>query len=124
MSDPRIIAVAVALVIALGVAAWARRRERRRAVSAPLDLSGLRGRVLFFSDATCTRCDIVRAHLDGLGAEYTEIAYDRDPDTHRRVGVTGVPLVEVRDDDGNEVRRFAGAMPRTRLAMALGLHRD
>lgn len=101
------------------VAWWARTAERRRAGRAPLDLQGIDGRVVFFSDATCTRCDIVRVHLESLGAEFVEIAYDRDPETHRRVGVTGVPLLVIRDADGREVRRFAGVMPKARLALAL-----
>lgn len=118
-SDPRLIVAAVAVGAALLVAIWAHRRERRRAQRSVLDLTGLEGRVLFFTDATCTRCDIVRAHLEGLGVEFTEIVYGVDPATHRRVGVTGVPLLVIRDRDGAEVHRFAGVMPKARLAAAL-----
>lgn len=117
---PGVIAAVAALAGALGVAWWARTAERRRAGRVSLDLEGIEGRVVFFSDANCTRCDIVRAHLESLDAEYVEIAYDRDPETHRRVGVTGVPVVVIRDADGREVRRFAGVMPKSRLAIALG----
>lgn len=109
-----------AVVVAAAIALWAHRGERRRALRVPLDLSGIDGSVVFFSDVTCTRCDIVRVHLESLGVEFTEVAYDQDPETHRRAGVTAVPLVVVRDDDGGEVRRLAGVMPKARLAMALG----
>lgn len=117
----QLIVVAVAVAVAMLIAVIAHRAERRRATRAPLDLSGIDGSVLFFSDITCTRCDIVRAHLEGLEAEFTEIAYDRDPDLHRRVGVTGVPLVVVRDDGGSEVVRFGGVMSKSRLAAGLKL---
>lgn len=120
MTDPRFLAAIGALAIAVAVAFAAHRRERRRAIRARLDLDGVDGRVIFFSDVTCTRCDIVRSHLEALDAEFTEIAYDREPEVHRRVGVTGVPLVVIRDSAGAEVRRFAGVMPKARLAFALG----
>ena len=120
MSDPRLVVVVAAIAVAVLVALTAHRRERRRAIRARLDLGGLEGRVIFFSDATCARCDIVRSHLEALAVEFTEIAYDREPEVHRRVGVTGVPLVVVRDAAGTEVRRFAGVMPKARLAVAIG----
>jgi predicted DsbA family dithiol-disulfide isomerase len=119
MTDPRVLVTVCALVAAFAFAFWAHRRDRRRAVRAPLDLGGVDGRVLFFSDAACTRCDIVRSHLEALGATFTEIAYDREPDAHRRIGITAVPLVVVRDESGAEVRRFAGVMPKARLALAI-----
>ena len=123
MSDPRLLAAAAAIAVALMVAVWAHRGERRRAVRARLDLAGIDARVVFFSDVTCARCDIVRSHLEALDAEFTEIAYDREHEVHRRVGVTGVPLVVIRDATGAEVRRFAGAMTKARLALALGRER-
>jgi len=119
MSDPRFFVALGAVAVAGLVALWAHRRERRRAVRAPLDLTGVDGRVVFFSDAACTRCDIVRSHFEALSAEFVEIAYDRDPEAHRRIGVTGVPLVVIRDDEGAEVRRLAGVMPKARLAAVL-----
>jgi hypothetical protein len=123
MSDPRLLVAVGAIVFALLVAVWAHRGERRRAVRSRLDLEGIDGRIVFFSDVTRTRCDIVRAHLEALEVEFTEVAYDREPEVHRRVGVTGVPLVVIRDADGAEIRRFAGVMPQARLAIALGRDR-
>lgn len=117
--DERLLLIGGALAIAVGLAHLARGRERRRAASAPLNLAGIDGRVVFFSDAVCARCDIVRVHLEALGADFTEIAYDEHPDLHRQVGVTGVPLVVIRDEAGAEVRRFAGVAPKARLAAAL-----
>jgi thioredoxin-like negative regulator of GroEL len=55
--------------------------------------------------------------------DFTEVAYDQEPEVHQRVGVTGVPLVVIRDAAGVEVRRFAGVMPKARLAVALGRER-
>ena len=66
-----------------------------------------------------THAGVTRPQLDALGVDFTEVAYDREPDVHRRVGVTGVPLLVIRDETGQEVRRFAGVMPKARLALAL-----
>jgi predicted DsbA family dithiol-disulfide isomerase len=120
MGDPRFVALAAAVMVALAVAWWARRRDRRGAIRARLDLTGIEGRVVFFSDATCARCDVVRARLEAIGVPFTEIGYDRDPEVHRQVGVTAVPLVVVRDATGAEERRFAGVVPRARLAAVIG----
>lgn len=115
----RFLVVAAVLSVALGVAGIAHQLSRLRAGRAPLSLEGLEGRVLFFTDSQCTRCDVVRAHLDALSADYVEIPYDQEPETHQRVGVTGVPLLVVRDREGREVRRFAGVISKARLSAAL-----
>lgn len=117
----RALIVAAILVAALAVAFVARHREQRRARRSPLDLRGLSGTVVFFSDTACFRCRIVRSRLDAVGVEYTEVAYDREPEVHRRVGVIGVPLVVIRDEAGSEVRRFAGVVSKARLAAGLRL---
>jgi predicted DsbA family dithiol-disulfide isomerase len=121
MSEPaiRAIVVAVVVVVALGIAGFTRTRERHRAARSPVDLTGIEGRVVLFSDVACSRCDIVRAHLEGIGAPFTEVAFDADPDAVRRSGVTGVPLVVIRDAAGREVTRFAGVVPKARLAASI-----
>lgn len=122
MSDlaVRLLVVGGAAAVALGVALFAKRAERRRARRAPLDLSGIEGRVLFFTDAACRRCDVMRRRLEEAGAPFTEVRYDREPELHRRVGITGVPLVVVRDEEGNETARLAGVVSRRRLNRAVG----
>lgn len=119
MSEPLARALLVVAVVALALlTGWLGRRiARRRAEDVPLDLTGLGGRVLFFTDSACRRCRVVRGRLDELGAEYTEIRHDQEPETHRRVGVTGVPLIVVRDAES--VTKLAGVVSRRRLARAL-----
>ena len=110
MSDIWIrVLVALAIVaIGLGATAVVRIRERRRAALAPLDLTGVSGRVLLFTDSACRRCDAARLALESAGVEFREIAYQHEPDLMRRVGVTGVPLIVGRRVDGAEVGRIAG----------------
>lgn len=123
MSEGVVRALVVLLVVGGGFAAAlaARAIERRRVGSTSLDLAGLTEGVLFFSDSACRRCDIVRDRLDDVDAAYVEIRYDEQPETHRRVGVTGVPLVVIRE--GDEVTRLAGVVSRRRLARAVASSR-
>jgi len=121
MSDVAVRAlVAVAAVsIVIWVAFWGNRRERHAAVAAPLQLDGIEARVLFFTDVACRRCDLVRARLESLGTVFAEIAYNHEPDLHRTIGVTGVPLLVVRDGAGVVVDRVAGLASARRLRRAL-----
>jgi len=118
MSDltVKVVAAAGAAVVALGVAGIARARERRSAAAAPLDLAGFSGRLLFFSDAGCRRCDQARAVLTAAGVPFTEAAFDREPERLRAAGVTAVPLLVGRDPAGGEVGRIAGRLGRRSLA--------
>ncbi|MEE9298074.1 MAG: glutaredoxin domain-containing protein [Acidimicrobiia bacterium] len=118
---PRVALVGGALGVALLVAAAARSRDRRNVLRTALHLTGVEGRILFFSDSVCSRCDAVRAELDRLGVDYREISYSDSPDLQRRVGVIGVPLVVVRDADGVELARLAGKVSRRRLRSAVRL---
>ena len=110
MSDlwVRALIAAVFVLAALVIAATARDRQRRRAAVAPLDLSGIEGRVVLFTDITCTKCDEARSVLRHRGVEFVEIAYDRDPERFGEVGVEAVPVLVARGPDGGEVGRIAG----------------
>lgn len=99
-----IIAVAGAVAFAYG----ATRLIRHRAENARLDLSGIEGRVIFFSDAACRRCPAVRDALMAAGVEFEEMRYGEDPARFRATGAPAVPLVVVRDESGAEVGRIAG----------------
>ncbi len=104
----RLVIVAATLAVAGGLAYVAHRRTARRMEVAPVDLSGFGGRVLFFSDAACRRCPVVRDLLDELGVDYAEFSYGEHPEGMRAAGITAVPLVVVRDEAGGEVGRIAG----------------
>ncbi len=121
MSDAtlRIAAAAVVTGAVVGVALRARVIERRRAAAAPLDLAGFPGRLLFFSDAGCRRCDQARVVLEEAGVEFVEAAFDREPARLRAAGVTAVPLLVGRDGAGREVGRIAGRIGRRSLARLL-----
>ena len=122
MSEPvlRAILVGAVVVAAAAVVLWARYLERRRSVRARLDLSGLTGSVILFSDAGCRTCDQARKALQRAEVAFEEIRYDAHPEVARRVGVTAVPLVVVRDDEGAEVGRIAGRVRRRALRRLLG----
>ncbi len=108
-----------AVGVVLGVAHLGRRRERRDAMTSPLRLDDIEGAVLFFSDVACKRCDLVRARLESVGADFVEVAFNHEPDLQRAVGVTGVPLLVIRDDTGAIVERIAGVASARRIARAL-----
>ncbi len=121
MSEPwvRAVVTIAGVGVVLLVAYLGRRRERRDAAGTPLRLDGIQGRVLFFTDAACARCDLVRDRLDSLGAAFAEIAYNHEPDLHLAIGVTGVPLLVVRDGAGAVVDRVAGVASERRIRRAL-----
>jgi len=99
-----VIAVASAVAFAYG----ATRLIRHRAQTARLDLTGIEGRVVFFSDTACRRCPAARDALVSAGVDFEEIRYGDDPARFRATAAPAVPLVVVRDEDGTEVGRIAG----------------
>lgn len=110
MSEPvvRVVVVAAAIAVAIGVALGFRMNERRRVAKAPLDLGSLRSAVTLFSDAGCTNCDQARAALIEEGVEFEEFRYDHHEDVFTAVGVSGVPLIVVKNKAGEEKGRIAG----------------
>jgi len=107
--------VAWRLVLVGGIAAAAAaagyaagRLRARRAASAPVDVSGLDGRLLLFTERSCASCTVVRSMLAEAGAGFDEIRYEESPEAHRRSGVTSVPLLVARDAGGVVVARIAG----------------
>lgn len=112
MTEPtvRILVVAMAIVVALGVAVLFRVRERRKAQRGLLDLTSLESPITLFSDAGCRTCDAARAALETAGIAFEEFRHDHHADVFERVGVTAVPLIVRRGDDGSEVSRIAGAV--------------
>lgn len=111
----RVLIGAAVVLTAVGVAGWARRAQRRGAVTAPLALDGIPGRIVLFSDAACARCDQARAVLETVGEPFSEVAFEADPGLMAAAGVGAVPLVVVRRADGTEVGRIAGKVSARRL---------
>lgn len=107
----------IAMLSAVAFAWGANRLVRHRAVTASLDLSGVAGRIVFFSDVACRRCPAVREALSGL--DFEEIRYGDDPDRFRATGAPAVPLVVVRRPDGAEVGRIAGEVRERELKALL-----
>jgi glutaredoxin len=112
-----LIVAAIGVVVATPLVA--RMRAAAAASRAPLDLSGLTGSILFFSDAACRRCERVRAMLERWAPSFVEIRHDTDRDAHQRAGVDAVPLVVVRDRHGAVVARFAGVPSARHLRRAI-----
>ncbi|MEX0826317.1 MAG: hypothetical protein WD184_06165 [Acidimicrobiia bacterium] len=109
------LSVAMAVAFAFGAIRW----TRRRADTAVLDLSGVAGRVVFFSDEACRRCPAARDALAASGVEFEEIRYGDDPQRFRATGATAVPLVVVRDSQGAESGRIVGEVRAGKLAVLL-----
>jgi hypothetical protein len=116
MSDVQLLVALGIIVAALGVAAFARVMQRRRATQRPLHLAGLPAGLILFTDAGCRRCPAARRVVADGGAPFTEVAYDRDPDGFRATGVTVVPLLVARDRRGTELGRIAGKVAPRALA--------
>jgi glutaredoxin len=110
MSEPvvRVLVVAAAVAVAIGVGLGFRLSERRRVTRAPLDLGSLRAAVTLFSDTGCANCDQARAALVAEGVDFEEFRYDHHQDVFTAVGVSGVPLIVVKNEAGDEVGRIAG----------------
>jgi hypothetical protein len=106
----RLLAALGLIGLGFGVAGYARVRDRRRIALAPLTLDGVDGRVIFFSDGACKRCPKVRGVLEESGIEFTEIGFDREPETFNATQAAGVPLVVARRADGSEAGRIAGSL--------------
>jgi len=115
----RLLVVAGVVVAALVVARTAWWLPAWRAGRSRLDLIGVEGRVLLFTDRRCTRCDAVRDMLVAAGAGFLEIRYDDDPDRWARIGVEAVPLLVVREASGSVVGQIGGVPRRTRLERML-----
>ena len=111
--------IAVAALLLAGAGHLHRRKRGRAAAAIPLDLTGIDGRVLLFSDVACPTCDTARARLETAGAPFREIGYHLDPEAHRRAGVTAVPLIVVRNAAGGEVGRIGGRPVRRTLERLL-----
>jgi len=107
--------VAVALLAAWLAPRWAARRAAR----VPVDLSGIEGRIVFFSSGSCRRCDTVREQLRALNAPFTEVEYDDDADRFGATGVGAVPFLVGRDERGAVVARLAGAASVRRIRRLL-----
>ncbi|MCJ7725050.1 MAG: hypothetical protein MUP76_01485 [Acidimicrobiia bacterium] len=102
--------------VLIAAAAFLRQRlAADRAAARPVDLAGIVGSVLFFSEASCRSCDSARARLQDFGVEFTEIRFEERPDAHLSAGVESVPLIVVRADDGSVVGQIVGNPSRRRL---------
>jgi glutaredoxin len=115
----RLVIAGVAIGVVIVVAAWGRASERRRSATSDLNLAGIEGSVLFFTDAACLRCAVVRDRLDELGVEYSEIAFNHEPELQASIGVQGVPQVVVRAGDGSIAARLVGSVSRRQLSRAV-----
>ncbi len=116
----RVLVVAAITAAALAIAFAAPRLSARRAERSPLDLRGIDGGIILFTDRSCQRCRRVRAMLADLGIDPVEYAYEDHPGDWDRVGVSAVPLLVIRGADGTVTGTIAGLPSRRRLRRAVG----
>lgn len=115
----RVVIAVAAIGVVVAIAAWGRAHDRRRSAASDLDLSGIDGSVLFFTDSACLRCAVVRDRLDELGVEYSEIAFNHEPELQTAIGVVGVPQIVVRSGDGSIAARLVGSVSSRQLRRAV-----
>lgn len=73
----------------------------------------------------CNPCKMMNPILDEVVAEYNIdlVKYDADKEKEmlEKYGITSIPTYIVVDDQGNEIKRIVGAMPKFRFVNELGL---
>ena len=105
----RLAVVALAAVVAVVLVRLVRDRgDRPQSIVA----TGLAPGVYLFSSSSCDECPIARTRLEGvLGRDgYGEIAWEEDPETFDRLGITEVPATLVVADNAAEL--YPGAPDR------------
>jgi glutaredoxin len=110
MSEPlvRVILVVGIVLAAAAIARIAFILRAHRAAAARVDVSGLTGRVILFTESSCPTCTAARSALEASGVPYEEVSYSERPDELRAAGVEAVPLIVVRDPAGAVIGQMAG----------------
>jgi len=114
----RIVVVGGVVAAALAVAVLLPRLWERRAAARSVRLEGIAGDLVLFTAPGCDTCETARATLHGLGAEFTEVAHDADPDLFATAGIDAVPTLVARHRRGGVAAVVRGA-PSTRQARRL-----
>lgn len=77
----------------------------------------------------CSPCKMMNPILDEIEKEYPDLTIEKvnvDEDTAKSQNfeITSIPTYVLVDDNGREIKRVKGAMPKYRLLKELGLKSD
>jgi len=101
--------VALTTVLVGWIGSWMRRRSHEGgAIEDPALFEDIPERILFFTTTCCPSCDAARVRLIDSEVAFREIGYGDAAELHTAAGVTGVPLILVRAQNGGVVGRIAG----------------
>ena len=94
----RVIVVSGVVIVALS---WSMiQRRRSRGIHEPTR-SSLEPGIYLFSSKTCSTCPAARSEMVGaLGAGFSEIVWEEDPELFELAGVDSVPAVMIVDGQG------------------------
>ena len=81
-------------------------------------------KLLVFSSSTCGPCRMMAPLIEAVTQElqfpYEKLMSHERPEEFAKFGVSAVPTLVIVDEDGNELDRHVGAMPKPKLKEFLG----
>lgn len=135
------IAIAVAVLVVVGVVAFVLERRRRAEVTPLRDPHPVPRQltradfprpeapwlVALFSSDTCDGCEAMRGRVGALASgdvAVVDVSWQADRALHERYEISGVPMVLVADAEGVVRRAFVGSTSSTHLWAAVAAARD
>lgn len=67
----------------------------------------------------CPACNAIQMMLDGEGIEYNVTDITGDPTAVSRLDLSGIPVLTIHDEAGDEIERFTGVTPIEKIKAAL-----
>lgn len=83
-------------------------------------------KIIDFWAEWCGPCKMMNPVLEDIKNEHPnviieKINVDENPDAAKQYNISSIPTFIVLDDNGNEVKKILGAMPKPRFKKELGL---
>jgi hypothetical protein len=114
----RILIVAGAAAVALGLAGWLRARASGR--GDPVDVSGLADgpAIVMFTKDDCSTCVTALERVSAQPLPVRQVRAEDEPEVFEARGVTAVPLTVIIDTAGKPIARYGGVPPTRSLQRA------